>query len=487
MSLLSDIVQAAKDSNKDWRKDIRRASFRGVPFAVYGGEGLFGRRVALHEYPGRDKPYIEDMGRSTRRIRLSGFLVSNSLVYGGGDAKTQRDALVDAVERPGPGVLVHPTLGELIVNVPDGGLRVIERWDMGRYFELSFIFIEYGQHIFPATAPSKVSLLDKLAKKLHLSAALDFARKVIGTVSKVVGKVMSAVNTVLSTVEGVIQFGKAVVGAVVNTVAGFAEVVGRVARDMRNVTSLGSLLTGNFGRYAHGNVSSALVKSQKATNSGATIDDLLTSHTQNLAAVDRASAALSAAAANLDADSGDAFTAAAQALMDALVATIPDPGIAVALLGELVSYQPVAFSSDSAIGNAQAVAQDATAALLRRGALAAMAQQVATYAPASHDDAVALMGTVAGYLDAEILTAGDAGDDESYAALLGLRQGVVDYLSTAGATLPRLETFQFKAPMPSLVMANRLYGDATRAEELVEQADPIHPAFMPTTVKVLAS
>jgi len=408
------------------------------------------------EYPGRDKPYIEDMGRPMRRIRLSGFLVSNSLVYGG-DAKAQRDAMVDAVERLGPRVLIHPTLGELIVNVPGGGLWVIERWGIRRYFELSFIFIEYGQHIFPATAPSKVSLLDKLAKKLHLSAALDFARKVIGTVSKVVGKVMSAVNTVLSTVEGVIRFGKAVVGAVVKTVAGFADVVGRVARGMRNVTSLGSLLTGNFGRYAHGNVSSAMVKSKKATNSGATIDNLLTRHTQSLAAVDRASAV----AANLDADSGDAFTVAAQALMDALVATIPDPGIAVALLGELISYQLVAFSSDSAISNAQAVAQDATAALLRRGVLAAMAQQVATYAPASHDDAVALMGTVVGYLDAKILT--------------------------AGATLPRLETFQLKAPIPSLVMANWLYGDAARAKELVEQADPIRPAFMPTTVKVLAS
>lgn len=123
------------------------------------------------EYPGRDKPYIEDMGRPTRRIRLSGFLVSNSLVYGG-DAKAQRDAMVDAVERLGPRVLIHPTLGELIVNVPGGGLWVIERWGIRRYFELSFIFIEYGQHIFPATAPSKVSLLDKLAKKLHLSAAL---------------------------------------------------------------------------------------------------------------------------------------------------------------------------------------------------------------------------------------------------------------------------------------------------------------------------
>lgn len=476
MSLLSEIVQIAKDSNKDWRGDLRKASFRGIPFAVYGGEGFFGRRVALHEYPGRDKPYIEDMGRSTRRIRLSGFLVSDSLVYGGGDAKAQRDAIVAAAERSGPGPLVHPTLGNLTVSVPDGGLRVIERWDMGRYFELSFVFIESGERIFPAIASSTTSLLDKLAKALGLSAALDFARKVIG-----------GITAVINTVEGAIRFGRAVVGTVVNVVAGFTELVGRISRDVRNITGLAGLMTGNYGRYAQGSVSSSLVKSKKAKDDGATMADLLASNTQSRASIDAASDVLAAAAENLDASSGDAFTAAVQALMDSLVAAIPDPGTAIALLGELASYHPAAFSSDSQVGNAQAVAQASTSALLRRAALSAMAQEVAVYAPASYDDAMALMTTVTGYIDAEILLAGDSGDDESYSALLGLRQGVINYLTTTGATLPRLETFSFKAPLSALVMANRLYGDASRDGELVEQANPRHPAFMPTTVRVLAN
>ena len=67
MSLLSEIIQIAQESNKSWPQMLNQASFRGVPFAVYGGDARFGRRLALHEYPGRDKPYIEDMGRSTRR------------------------------------------------------------------------------------------------------------------------------------------------------------------------------------------------------------------------------------------------------------------------------------------------------------------------------------------------------------------------------------------------------------------------------------
>jgi len=86
-----------------------------------------------------------------------------------------------------------------------------------------------------------------------------------------------------------------------------------------------------------------------------------------------------------------------------------------------------------------------------------------------------------------LLVAGDAGDDESYNALIDLRQAVVTDLTTTGATLPRLEVFSFRAPMNALTMANRLYRDSTRADELIQQADPVHPAFMPTTVSALAT
>ena len=67
---------------KSWFKQLNPASFRGVRFGVLGADGRFGRRLAEHDYPNRDKPYMEDMGRSARRINMVGFLVEDSLVYG---------------------------------------------------------------------------------------------------------------------------------------------------------------------------------------------------------------------------------------------------------------------------------------------------------------------------------------------------------------------------------------------------------------------
>lgn len=349
MSLLSDIIQIAQESNKTWPEMLNQASFRGVPFAVYGGDARFGRRLALHEYPGRDKPYIEDMGRSTRRIRMSGFLVTDSLVYGGGSVLAQRDALVGAVEAAGPGALMHPTLGTLKVSVPSEGLSVIERWDMGRYFEISIVFIESGDRVFPSITTSTGSLLDKLAAALGLSSALDFVRKVIG-----------GVTAVINAVEGVIKFGRAIVGMVVGVIADFQVLVGRITRDVRSITSLASLMTGNFGRYANGNVSSALTVSKKAKDSTATMADLIAKNTTNRAAVDAAMDALVVAAANLDANSGQQFTDAVQGVMDALVASIADPGNAIELLGSLARFTPPPVVGSGIVGAARLVAQDAT-------------------------------------------------------------------------------------------------------------------------------
>ena len=475
MSLLSDLIDIADDSNRTWAQSLNQASFRGVPFAVYGGEARFGRRQAVHEYPGADKPYVEDMGRSTRRIRMTGFLVTDSAIYGGGNVLAQRDKLVAAAERPGPGALMHPTLGALKVSIMDQGLSVIERWDMGRYFEISFTFIESGDRYFPSIKTSTGSLLDKLAALLGLSSVLDFARKVIG-----------GVTAVLNAVEGVIKFGKAIVSMVFGVIGAFKALVGRITRDVRSITSLGGLLTGNYGRYANGNVSSALIASKKSKDSSATMADLIAKNTANRATVDTAMDALVDAASNLDASSAKTFTGAVQAVMDALVEGIADPGDAISLLGPLATFAPAAFTGGGAIGAASAVAQAATSALLRRAALSAIGNVVAAYVPTSYDEAISTMTTVTAFIDAEILVAGDAGDDESYGALIALRQGIVSALTTTGATLPNLETFTFNAPISALVMANRLYQDPNRADELIQQANPVHPAFMPTSLKALA-
>lgn len=58
----------------DWRKQLQPASWRGVSFEVLTESSPFGRRVQVHEFVQRDKPYAEDLGRVTRTFSVTGFV-----------------------------------------------------------------------------------------------------------------------------------------------------------------------------------------------------------------------------------------------------------------------------------------------------------------------------------------------------------------------------------------------------------------------------
>ncbi|EOX2631976.1 DNA circularization N-terminal domain-containing protein, partial [Yersinia enterocolitica] len=128
---LSDLLGSGGDSWQ-WSEHLHPASFRGVPFAVLTAEGVFGRRQAIHEYPYRDTAWIEDLGRATRRLTIRGFLIQSSGLYTAPDVMTQRDSLIAACEMPDAGTLVHPTLGEMTVSIPESGLRLNEGVESGR-------------------------------------------------------------------------------------------------------------------------------------------------------------------------------------------------------------------------------------------------------------------------------------------------------------------------------------------------------------------
>jgi prophage DNA circulation protein len=133
-----------------------------------------------------------------------------------------------------------------------------------------------------------------------------------------------------------------------------------------------------------------------------------------------------------------------------------------------------------------AVAADA-AIFINTLTASAMAYAASQYTPANYDEATALMRRVATVMDAAILTAADAGYDDIYEAMQTLRSDTVTALENNGASLARVVTVNYAHPLPALTVANRLYQDASRAESLVKMADPIHPAFMPTSFKALSS
>ena len=145
--------------------NLQPASFRGVAFHVETQDMGAGRRTQLHEYPQRDKPYVEDLGRATRELSFEAFVV-------GADYIDQVKKLLGAFESSGPGTLVHPWLGSMRVSLKDLG-RVRTNSALG-YASVSVSFIESGDLEFPAAGDSTAAQSRFAAQAIEVSAIDSF-------------------------------------------------------------------------------------------------------------------------------------------------------------------------------------------------------------------------------------------------------------------------------------------------------------------------
>ena len=73
-----------------------------------------------------------------------------------------------------------------------------------------------------------------------------------------------------------------------------------------------------------------------------------------------------------------------------------------------------------------------------------------------------------------------------YQSLNALGGAVVNNLATASLQLPRFVSYTLKYPMPSLYVANRIYWDASRSDEIERENKVVHPAFCPLNLRVLS-
>jgi prophage DNA circulation protein len=83
-------------------------------------------------------------------------------------------------------------------------------------------------------------------------------------------------------------------------------------------------------------------------------------------------------------------------------------------------------------------------------------------------------------------TAADEMDQMTYRGLVELHAAIVAFLVETARPLPSMLDFAFFNPMPTLTMANRLYYDASRADELRYENQVVHPAFMRPTGRALS-
>lgn len=240
MPIIQDVITSllGGGASDDWQGQIRACSFRGVPFAIVMEEGSHGRRQAVHEYPYRDTAWIEDLGRGTRRFVLRGFIIQNSQVYGGGDVITQRQSLIAACEEKGSGTLIHPTLGELTVSVPENGLRITGSMDSGRVFEFTLMVIESGLKVFAVTGSTTAG--DSVGTN-YLKLA---STAVASTLARIKGEIRG-VTQAINTIKGTVTF--------------WTNMVENTISEVTNVSNVLKSTFGNsrYGRYSKGSVGGA--------------------------------------------------------------------------------------------------------------------------------------------------------------------------------------------------------------------------------------
>lgn len=112
-----------------WNANLLDAHFRGVPFHIIALSDKGGKSLVVHEYPYRSGGEVEDMGCRARGIPIRAVFWGSGYVYA-----LQR--LVQALEQPGAGELIHPVFGSVIVTIKSW--EIIHTAQRPDYAEVSF-------------------------------------------------------------------------------------------------------------------------------------------------------------------------------------------------------------------------------------------------------------------------------------------------------------------------------------------------------------
>lgn len=399
-----------------WRAQLKTgASFRGVPFATVDAEVRVGRRSVPHEYPQRDLPYVEDLGRRARVFVVEAYVI-------GDDYMTRRDALIEAIEQPGAGELVHPRWGTLQVAVQDY-VSVRETPREGGIARFSISFIEAGQNVFPKANWDTVAEVDDASTAVEEAAATDFDENFSVEGSSVLAEdaltsVQRGVNELLATARRVTD-----VGAIASVVGTVGRISSNLNALLRTPLTLVNNVRGLYGQFI-----------QNITRPLAAFADLQNLFARSL----RPSRSVVAAAR---------------------------PG----------STRAQLLSNEAAMADLQ-----------RRLALANQARALAVALQAGDGNepaidtaarALELRDRLLNQVDVELED--NDPPPELAAALVRLRAAVARDVAERSELLRRASTFTPAAVLPSLLIAHRVYQDAARADELERRNAIRHPAFVP--------
>lgn len=407
-----------------WRDNYRQASFRGVEFFVESHDAQFGRRQQTHEYPQRDEPFTEDLGRAADRFTVSGYLL-------GEDYNIARDRLIaECRDKETLGELVHPYLGSKDVYCL--GLRVSESSQQTAICGIELTFVEAGLAQYPSNGNDAVKAVTSKA-----TAALAAARGGFSGLFKTAGFPSFVGEIATLDVQGFASF---LLNLTINPTG-----------DVQDVAAFSSALTALHG--------GALSMISNPAGLAGSIGSIITSMS-------------------------DVFGARTETALRALRAAYP---LAPAMIGPTPSQvQRLANTAVlAALVRRAALTEEARAAVIRaeEGSTASASagetsgSNTIILGYQTRDEAIADRDEIIDALDIELED--PATTTEEFQALSALRVEVVRGVPSPTLSLPRVATFTPRVSLPSLIVAYGLYEDAGRAQEIAERNRASHPGFLP--------
>lgn len=171
-----------------WKAGLRRASLGGVQFHTRDRSFKTGRSLHVHEYPKRDEPFTEDMGRDTRKWTVDAYVI-------GDDYMSRRDALIAVCEREGVQSYTDHWGRSARVRVESCDLK--EQSDEGRMCRFSIALVEPGS-IGPSMAIAGIgAVLGAASALLGASAQSAAARLVVGQAAAGIARVAGVQQSAL--------------------------------------------------------------------------------------------------------------------------------------------------------------------------------------------------------------------------------------------------------------------------------------------------
>jgi prophage DNA circulation protein len=409
------------DGFRAWFDRLSEGSFRGVPFSTPQSERTGGRRGVTHEYPGQDDHTTQDLGRMAVRFTVTAIVI-------GANYDANRDDLINALEKGGPGKLVHRYYGTMDAEVEPGQpYRVVETQDQGGMATFTIQFIRSSAPKFPAAVtfprdrvPTKAndSLLKSIAKAVN---AIDTSgiEQVRSDMLRSINQSTAILNEINSQVTGAIATPNQVAGAIAS----------------------------------FGNAAATLVATPSRTNE--IIDGLNAINEAIFESLRKVGEALLSQSVARDGTG----QAAAEAQTEAR---------------KIVRVTRSALTKSQDLGTATNDNEDALFAFLKQSAAAYAAIAVVQLPFESQALALATRDQFDDVLEAIAA----AGDDEIYATFTDLRVELSNHLTLAAGDLPRIVDFVPARSLPALLIAHQLYGDATRSEEIIARNNIRHPGFV---------